>query len=129
MSALLAILGAVSAMVYPQGFCKATDGDTVRCGQERVRIAEIDAPEMPGHCRKNRVCAPGNPHESRASARSFLAQGQVRVERYSVDHYGRTIGDVVVRGQSLACWQVNKRQAIVQKKWGDYGVLRRGCRR
>jgi endonuclease YncB( thermonuclease family) len=26
--------------------CVAIDGDTIRCGQEKVRLARVDAPEM-----------------------------------------------------------------------------------
>ena len=33
------------------------DGDTIRCGRERVRVANIDAPELPGSpkCQDRRV--------------------------------------------------------------------------
>ena len=32
------------------------DGDTIHCGYTRVRLAGIDAPEMPGHCQPGRAC-------------------------------------------------------------------------
>jgi endonuclease YncB( thermonuclease family) len=28
--------------------CHAIDGDTLRCGEERIRLVGIDAPELPG---------------------------------------------------------------------------------
>ena len=31
--------------------CVAIDSDTLRCGQERVRLIGIDASELAGHCR------------------------------------------------------------------------------
>ena len=41
-------------------YCSAkitVDGDTIRCGRERVRVANIDAPELPGSpkCQDRRV--------------------------------------------------------------------------
>ncbi|MGC1270186.1 MAG: hypothetical protein WA842_06275 [Croceibacterium sp.] len=36
--------------------CSVTDGDTIRCGDERIRLLGIDAPEMGGRCREGRVC-------------------------------------------------------------------------
>lgn len=44
--------------------CTVTDGDTIRCGAERIRLLGIDAPELPGHCRSGRACAPGDPYGS-----------------------------------------------------------------
>ena len=50
------------------------DGDTIRCGRERVRIANIDAPELPDSpkCHDRRVSyawvaiiAPGRPRARR----------------------------------------------------------------
>lgn len=31
--------------------CTVTDGDTLRCGSEWIRLLGIDALELPGHCR------------------------------------------------------------------------------
>lgn len=35
---------------------KVIDGDTIHCRYTRVRLAGIDAPEMPGHCQPGRAC-------------------------------------------------------------------------
>jgi len=122
-----ALAGTPGEAVYPRGLCTATDGDTIRCGSVRVRVAEIDAPEMPGHCRASRVCAPGDPILSRQSVAEYISAGEVRVRTLDVDRYGRVVGDVSVRGRepSLSCHQVATGRAIAQLKWGDHGVLRR----
>jgi endonuclease YncB( thermonuclease family) len=58
-----------AAIVYAEPLygCSVTDGDTIRCGDERIRLLGIDAPELPGHCRSGRNCAPGDPYASTSS--------------------------------------------------------------
>ena len=43
------------------------DGDNVRCANVpgSMRLQGIDAPEMPGACRPNRDCTPGDPFAAR----------------------------------------------------------------
>ncbi len=77
------------------------DGDTVRCGPrhggEVVRLLGIDAPEMPGHCRRGRACAPGDPFASKASLQAAVRlRGRVTIERHGRDRYGRTLAFVRV---------------------------------
>ena len=36
--------------------CTVTDGDTIRCDGEPIRLLGIDTPEVPGHCREGRDC-------------------------------------------------------------------------
>lgn len=126
-SAVLARKQPLSSSSYAAGVCRAVDGDTLRCGDERIRLVEIDAPEMPGHCRKGRVCAPGDPKASKASLQNMLLRGPVEVRRYAYDRYGRTVGDARVRGLSLSCAQVRGGQALRQLKWADYGVTKAEC--
>ena len=53
----------------------AIDGDTLRCGRERIRLLGIAAPEMPGHCRRGRRCVEGDPVASRAALAAAIARG------------------------------------------------------
>ena len=99
----------------------------MRCGAERVRLVELDAPEMPGHCRKGRVCAPGDPHASKAALQALVASRTVTVRRLGTDRYGRTLADARVGGRSLSCVQITLGFARKELKWGDYGVTRREC--
>lgn len=88
------------------------DGDSIRCQGERIRIADIDAPELPDSSR----CTPAsiqrlktsrNPAwcdyalaaRSAAALRAFLAHGPVMVERVGIDPYGRTLARVSVNGE------------------------------
>ena len=76
------------------------DGDTLRCGSERVRLLGIDAPEIHG-CPRWRSCAPGDGQESRQSLLAALRMGRVRFEPVTVDRYGRQVAVVWAGRKSL----------------------------
>ena len=105
--------------------CTVTDGDTLRCGQERVRLIGIDAPELPGHCRKGRHCAPGDPWESKAALARLVRGQSIRLERHGRDRYGRTLAFAWSGNVNLSCAQLNAGQAIYVAKWDFKGRLRR----
>jgi endonuclease YncB( thermonuclease family) len=107
--------------------CRAVDGDTLRCGRERVRLVGIDAPEMPGHCQRNRRCVAGDPFASRRSL-AQAAAGRLVIERFGTDRYGRTLGLVRGARRDLSCWQLQKGQARYRRDWDEGGVLTRRCR-
>lgn len=88
------------------------DGDSIRCGAERIRLLNIDAPELPGSPRcepaqRRRLAGSRNPSwcddtrgkASRDALRAFLATGPVRIERHGHDAYGRTLARVTVNGK------------------------------
>jgi micrococcal nuclease len=106
--------------------CRVTDGDTIRCGEERIRLLGIDAPELPGHCNRGRRCALGDPYASTANLRTAMV-GQLRVERVGTDRYGRTLA-VVAGGQGdLSCWQLSHGQALYRLDWDDELRVARAC--
>ena len=109
--------------------CTVVDGDTLRCGSERVRLLGIDAPEMPGHCQRGRQCAPGDPYRSTASLRVALGRGAITITRVGQDRYGRTLALVRAGGTDLSCWQLRSRQAIYKPQWDNGGRLARICAR
>lgn len=106
--------------------CTATDGDTIRCGSERIRLLAIDAPELPGHCRQGRVCARGDAYASTSSLAEAMT-GTLRIERTGTDHYGRTLATVSGDKGDLSCWQLRHGQVIYKLDWDDAGRVRRLC--
>lgn len=90
------------------------DGDTLRCDGEKVRIANIDAPELPdsSKCRDPRAksyawCDFEAGYASRDALRGFLARGRVQIERVGADRYGRTLATVSVNGKDAGAYLVN----------------------
>lgn len=82
--------------------CTATDGDTIRCGGERVRIAGIDAPELK-RCPRTRVCVPGDGQASKRALASMIAGRELTIVRTGRDRYGRTLARVYAGGRNVAC--------------------------
>lgn len=114
--------------------CTAIDGDTLRCappgqGQkhERVRLIAIDAPELPGHCRLGRACAPGNPFASKAALQHLVAGKLVRIERWKPDRWGRTLAMGTVGTTNLSCAQIRTGRAIYRQEW-DWAGRVKACR-
>ena len=91
------------------------DGDTIRCDGEKVRLANIDAPELPGSSRCTRPprlalnppwCDYTLGYRSRDALRAFLASGPVKIERRGKDRYGRTLARLSVNGRDAGDYLV-----------------------
>ena len=70
----------------------AIDGDTIRVGQERIRLRGIDTPELSepdGQAAKERL-------------ETLLRSGTVSIVAHGRDVYDRLIADVFVNGQNVA---------------------------
>lgn len=107
------------------------DGDTLRCGPprggERIRLLGIDAPELPGHCRRGRACAPGDPAASKRSLEGAIGK-PATIERHGRDRYGRTLANVIVNGIDLSCYQLLANAAVYRKDWDIGGRVARLAR-
>jgi micrococcal nuclease len=114
------------------GQCLAIDGDTIVCrvGLSRVhlRLNGIDAPELPGHCRKGRHCAPGDPFASKANLSSLVNGKRVHWTNLGTDKYGRTIAKAKVGRIDVQCAQLRGGYAIYKPKWDNQKLLSRTCR-
>jgi endonuclease YncB( thermonuclease family) len=80
----------------PLGPVRVIDGDTLALGEERIRIANIDAPEMPPKAK----CAfeAETALAAKARLRGLMAREDVTVRRTGQDRYGRTLAHVYVGG-------------------------------
>ena len=116
---ILALLLSASPMT-----CAVVDGDTLRCGRERIRLLGIDAPEM-GKCPQGRKCVKGNGKASKAALQKLVAGRPVRLERYGKDRHGRTLAYAYVGKVNLSCAQIQAGQAVYVRKWDDGGKVGR----
>ena len=119
-------VAAAARYAEPIDHCTATDGDTIRCSGERIRLLGIDAPELPDHCRRGRRCAPGDPWASTRSLSGAMV-GRLTIDRVGTDHYGRTLALVAGDKGDLSCWQLAHDQAIYKARWDDGLRVARAC--
>lgn len=103
------------------------DGDTIRCGDERVRLLGIDAPELHG-CPRHRTCAPVDPVASRLSLKQAITAGPVSYMMVTRDRYGRAVAVVKAGRVNLSCWQLEQGSAVYVAKWDNHALVRSACR-
>ncbi len=87
---IIATLAAAALAVCPPAGARhhcVVDGDTLWWQGEKIRIAEIDTPEINGRCPAERALA----RRARARLVELLGAGPVRFERVGTDRYGRTL--------------------------------------
>ncbi len=106
--------------------CSVTDGDTIRCGEERIRITGIDAPETRS-CRRGRQCVDGDGHASTRALQSVVADAQLSIIRLGRDRYGRTLAVVYANGVNIACAQMAARQAFYIERWDNRRLVAADC--
>lgn len=84
------------AQPAPAATVRVIDGDTLDLAGERVRLVNIDAPEMPPRSK----CASEAEGALAATARlqALVEAGPVTLARTGVDRYGRTLAHVYVDG-------------------------------
>jgi micrococcal nuclease len=84
---------------------KAIDGDTFVARGTHYRLAWIDAPEMPGHCRGYRaahnLCAPGNPYAAKIQLQRFLDNLNTFCTPIGLDYYKRTLVECTYRNTDV----------------------------
>ncbi len=107
--------------------CTVTDGDTIRCGEERIRLLGVDAPESAGHCRAGRTCAPGDPVAATRSLEAVIEMGPKRIIRLGADRYGRTLALVKVGEVDLSCHQLAGGHAVYVARWDTRKAVARTC--
>ncbi len=93
---LLAAIGLASAWLHWQPLsplaCAVVDGDTIHCGEQRVRLAGLDAPELRARCEEEARLAQAATERLRG-----LVEGGVTLHQTGQDRFGRTLA--VVRDQ------------------------------
>jgi len=93
------------------------DGDTIRCGGDRIRLAGIDSPELPGHCRPGRDCTPGDPYAATDNLKRIIGSSKLTCKQSDIDHYGRIVASCKAGEIDLSCQQLKDGQAVRRYGW------------
>ena len=109
---IVALFALAAAAAQPVCIDHVHDGDTFTlCSREKIRIANIDAPELPDSPKCNPIrprawCDYRTGYASRDALAGLLKSGRVVVLRQGQDRYGRTLARVVVNGQDAGRYLV-----------------------
>lgn len=120
----MTFFAALAALASLTG-CTATDGETLRCGDERVRLLGIGAPEF--HCPQHRNCVEGDPQAARAYLARLIPRRDLTIERIGQDRYGRTLGLVYANGVSVSCAMVQASHAAYIEQWDNGRRVAKEC--
>nr|WP_321525152.1 thermonuclease family protein [uncultured Cohaesibacter sp.] len=88
------------------------DGDTFWLNGEKLRLKDVDAPELHGKCRNERRLA----KKATEALGSFLGRGRLHLRSYGRGYYGRVLVTVSVGGVDAGEWLVQNRLA---RRWPD----------
>lgn len=89
---IVAVFALAAAFTLPAN-ATAIDGDTIKTwdDQPNIRLAVIDAPELPGHCRAGRVCVSGDPWRAKRQLQTLINNGHWRCTTLRIEYYGRRL--------------------------------------
>lgn len=117
-----ALIAAIALIALPASAATPhiTDGDTIRIGDERIRLWGIDAPELRQHC----TMADGTINIGRTAKdylEALIGGRDVACERVDTDRYGRTVARCSAGGLDLGA-------LMVADGWAwDYAQYSRGA--
>ena len=112
---------AIANPTHISGNAGITDGDTIRIGDNRIRLHGIDAPESRQNCEtaSGEIYACGAEATKRLAA--FIAGRAVECEVRDIDRYQRSVAVCLVGGQDIGAWMVKSGWAIAYRKYSmDY---------
>jgi endonuclease YncB( thermonuclease family) len=100
---VIAALALAAAIV---GQAQATDGDTIRIGETRIRLHGIDAPEAREQCVTIHAEVWRCGRSATRQLRKKIEGKTVTCEPIETDRYGRTVARCRVGGEDLQRWLV-----------------------
>jgi micrococcal nuclease len=96
--AMLVLIAGVKPLDDAIALFTIVDGDTVILGEERIRLSNIDAPEVrQAQCEAEAALG----RQASARLRFLLAQGPASVQREGTDRFGRTLARISVAGRDV----------------------------
>lgn len=113
---LAALAGARTETVT--GPALVMDGDTIMVALRKVRLVNLDAPELAQTCTRAGADWPCGRMAAEAMA-TLIADKDVTCDLTGQHSYGRKLGRCFVGGQDLGAWMVANGWAAVDPRFGD----------
>jgi endonuclease YncB( thermonuclease family) len=126
--ALAAVVAAALDQPPPpvNGLGRASDGDSLRLGEDRIRLLGLDAPELTQDCTSadGRIWRCGRAARDRMA--QLLAAGPAYCRPEDVDQYGRLLATCLVAGRDLGAIMVAEGLAVAAGRyWAEEAAARR----
>lgn len=99
------------------GLARASDGDSFRLGEARIRLLGLDAPELRQTCTDGAGAAWPCGRAARDRLADLLKEGPAQCRPEDTDRYGRLLARCTVAGRDVAASMVAEGLAISS---GDY---------
>ena len=94
------------------GFARASDGDSFRLGDDRIRLLGLDAPELAQDCTADSGQAWPCGRAARARMAELLAAGPADCRPEEIDQYGRLLATCSIDGRDLGATLVAEGLAV-----------------
>ena len=128
---VLAVLAVVAAALDAPpppvaGMGRASDGDSFRLGEDRIRLLGLDAPELAQAC----TAADGRTwpcgHAARGRMAELLAAGPADCRPEDIDQYDRLLATCMIDGRDLGAAMVSEGLAVSSGRyWTEEAAARR----
>jgi endonuclease YncB( thermonuclease family) len=131
--ALLAAAAIVAVLLEPApetlaGRARASDGDSIRIGEQRLRLVGLDAPELDQTCTDAAGATWACGRIARQRMEALLAAGPVSCTGEGRDRYSRILATCRVDGRDIAATMVTEGLAIDTGRYGSEERLARAGR-
>lgn len=111
------------------GAAQASDGDSFRLGQDRVRLLGLDAPELSQDCTRADGQAWSCGRAARDRMAQLLAAGPADCRPEDVDRYDRLLATCLVGGRDIGAVMVAEGLAVAAGRyWVEEAAARRDRR-
>ena len=98
-----------------EGIPNIIDGDTLRIGQQKIRLYAIDAPETAQRCQDARNNRYRCGQYATNALRKLIAHQSVRCEKQDTDQYGRMVAICYVKDIEINRWMVKNGYAVAYR--------------
>lgn len=115
LSSALIILSA--SMSQLGGVPVVTDGDTIRIGEDRIRLEGIDAPESAQTCENAHRVSWQCGVSSTQALTALIGDKPVRCEISGKDRYNRSLGTCWLGDLDINGWMVNQGWAVAYRQY------------
>ena len=94
-----------------------TDGDTIRIGEDRIRLEGIDAPESAQNCENSQGVSWQCGVSSTQALTTLIADKPVRCEISGKDRYNRSLGTCWLEDLDINGWMVTQGWAVAYRHY------------